>query len=149
MKNTSKQAYKDIHESGYLTKKQKEVYNWIIATGPMTANEINKHTKSTSNHKRLSELKDKGLVMECGSRRDEATHKMVTVWGKTPSGYTPQVTDKKPTKESLEALIAHYRDGHVASAIYNEGYIAGWTACINSLQGAVPVNLIIPEKVWE
>lgn len=149
MKNTSKQAYKDIQESGYLTKKQKEVYNWILATGPMTANEINKHTKSTSNHKRLSELKDKGLIIECGSRFDPDTRKMVTIWGKAPDGYTPRPSNKKPTTASLEALIAHYRDGHVSSAIYNEGYIAGWTACINSIQGAVPVNLVIPPRVWE
>lgn len=149
MKNTSKQSYKECKESGYMTAKQTEVYNILKACGPLTANEINQTTKSTSNHKRLSELQDKGLVMDCGSRYDQDTRKMVTVWQIAPDGYIPPQANKKPTTASLEALIAHYRDGRVSSAIYNEGYIAGWTACINSLQGAVPVNLVIPAKVWE
>lgn len=149
MKNTSKQSYKECKESGYMTKKQKEVYDTLKGYGGLTAAEVNKITKSTSNHKRLSELQDKGLVMTCGERWDEDTRKMVTIWDIAPVGYIPQEQAKKPTKATLEALLALYEDHKIISEHYNNGYISGWTACFNSLQGAVPVRFCVPPKDWE
>lgn len=149
MKDTSKQAYKKCKESGYMTRKQKEVYNWIANTGPMTAAEINKATESTSNHKRLSELADKGLIVEAGERLDRDTRKMATLWAKAPVGHTPRHRAKSPATGLLGAKNCALTDGRIASKHYDSGFINGWTACINSLKGAVPVMYIIPPKVLE
>jgi hypothetical protein len=158
MKETSKQSYKECKESGYMTAKQTEVYNILKACGPLTANEINKTTKSTSNHKRLSELEDKGLVMDCGYRKDEATGKMVMLWSIAPDGYVPHQEAEKPTKATLEALKDRYEYTRRLSKAYDLGYktampiyyLEGWTACVNSLKGAVPASRIIPPfREWE
>ena len=72
MQQTSTDAYHEVLNDGTIAKSQKLVYRYLYAEGPKTGNEINRYFGARHN-RRLSELKERRLVRECGKKKDEVT----------------------------------------------------------------------------
>lgn len=96
IRSTSKKAYKEINESGWVSRKARQVYNKFYESGPMTSAECynaipNRGTDQRGNIRaRVNELFNMGLLKEIGKRRCSITAKTVIVW---------DVTNKLPTKK--------------------------------------------------
>lgn len=93
-RRTSKEAHDRINRTGELGAMQVKVYNALYTSGPLTGRQLNEMLSNTpdnsaSFHKRLSELRKWGVVMEVGERRDSRTGMMNTLW---------DVTDMMPMK---------------------------------------------------
>ena len=87
MKQTSIDSYLKLVESGELTNKQAEAYNYIRLNGPCTGRDI-----PNEGWKRVSELSRKGVIEDVGVRYCGTTRREATLW---------QVCPKKPeTKEN-------------------------------------------------
>lgn len=83
---TSIQTYREIRDSGLLSKRRWEVYDALYEHGPCTANELFKKWKVRSFvtqqniHPRLGELRELGVVAELEKRRCEVTGREAYVW---------------------------------------------------------------------
>lgn len=118
VKETSKQAFQQILESGALGDSQKKVFQAIFELGDATGRELNDALKSQSAHKRLSELEDMGLIRGIRARVCKVTGNDSTAWeitGSMPRKVTP-VVNPTPSKkefevavEKIRGLIAYYK----------------------------------------
>jgi DNA-binding Lrp family transcriptional regulator len=136
-KETSKQAFQQILESGALGDSQKRVFQAIFELGDATGRELNDKLQSQSAHKRLSELEDMGLIRGIRARVCKVTGNDSTAWeitGSMPRAVTPVVNDT-PTKaqigaavNQLRSLIAMYKaQGNMDYAVPEELYrVALW-----------------------
>lgn len=102
VRSTSREAYRDVMDSGYVGRKQKEVYDGLFTYGPATGTELyyamGWHRNPTHSNivTRLGELRELGVVRESGKRECERTGKTAIVW---------DVTDGKPVKPTKPDLI--------------------------------------------
>lgn len=126
MRSTSIAAYHKSVEDGTITKRQREVYNYIKLSGPISGRSLGKAIPGA--WKRLSELKAMGLVTDHKTTKDFVTGKIVHLWEVSNQSVIsiPPQPKRKPYKE-LEAenrrltemlTEALYR----SSAAYDMGY---------------------------
>jgi hypothetical protein len=89
MRETSLSAYGVIKSNGLLSERRFEVYDVLVRKGPMTANEVfvvlNEESKGSINAAsnsaaRFSELRDLGVIKECGVRTCKITGMNVIEW---------------------------------------------------------------------
>jgi len=89
MRETSLETFKMIKESGLLSKRRWQVYEFIFNNGPCSARDVHKAlTKSKGANSstfmsRVTELKEMGALKEVGIRKDSETNQKVTVWDVT------------------------------------------------------------------
>lgn len=93
-RQTSVDVYHQIVEEGLLTHQKALVYVHLFKHGPLTGRELTKAIAApgetaTSYHKRLSELRDLGVVKECPERECAVSGNVALTW---------DVTDALPTK---------------------------------------------------
>lgn len=86
-RQTSIDAYNTIKENGMLAKRRWEVYSILFSHGPMTGNQIIQYVGKIQNtgsiKTRLSELRDRGVVVELGTVKDPITGVTVILWDVT------------------------------------------------------------------
>ena len=117
-RETSKQAFQEILESGALGESQKKVFQAIFELGEATGRELNQHLSSQSAHKRLSELHEMGLIREKKIRECRVTGHDSASWevtGAMPKpvvkhpSTTPSKADFAVAVEKIRGLIAYYK----------------------------------------
>lgn len=88
-RDTSRESYHDILESGLLGKKREVLYASIALHPNLTANEHFKHLKNTgrlrgefdsNTHARFTELRDMGCIQESGRRHCSTTGRLAITW---------------------------------------------------------------------
>ena len=122
---TSKLAYRELKESGYMPNKQFQVYNQISFYGPQTDEELEavfgKHA-----HKRRVELVAANKLKRGAPTKSPITGKIAYKWELTCQGEIPGLIDKKPTRAQLIAKIAAMELGRDSSALYDAAYAKGY-----------------------
>jgi hypothetical protein len=117
MKQTSLEAYADIQASGQLGKVQKLVYQSILMDGPATGREINERLGGQGYHKRLSELKREGWIIEIEPRKCKVTGRKATVWA-LGHGVKPGKSNGKSRDQKVEAtaldVMEYYNTKQIA-----------------------------------
>lgn len=110
-RTTSAEAYRHIQESGILGRRQKEVYDILYHSGPLTYNQVYEVLKEKYggrwtgiNSSRLTELRDMGAIKEVGTAQDEFSKMKVILWD-----VTDQQPVKPPAKETKEQIITALR----------------------------------------
>jgi hypothetical protein len=97
MRNTSIEVYKQIKESGLLSKLRFEVYEKIFKYGPITQGEMwNEHFPKRQRHDvgpRFAELEARGVIECVGERPCNVTGRLAMIW---------DVTSKLPTEPKKE-----------------------------------------------
>lgn len=109
VRRTSRDTYNHVMASGIVGKRRKEAYALLYEHGPMTAQELQLIATTPGLCKRLSELRDMGLVLEQGERPCAVTTRNAIVWDVTnalPTG--PYVRPAKPN--SIEALLTRIEE---------------------------------------
>lgn len=105
-RTTSAKAFREETENGNITRKQKEVWDWLKLHGPATGRKVS--AAIPGGHKRLAELQRKGYVAEFSRVTDRATGKTAIEWGACAPEqsllFAPKV--RKPTRKQLEAELA-------------------------------------------
>lgn len=92
IRQTSIEAYQTIKENGLLSKRRMEVYEELYKNGPLTPKQISVSLKGHPNFgywKRLSELREMGIVSEVGKVECPYTKQTVILW---------DVNDRLPEK---------------------------------------------------
>lgn len=114
MRETSEYAYLQIKEEGLLSKMRLQVYEYLYFNGPATGTEINLDMRGIEGrdnyHKRLSELRDLGVVKEVGKRKCRVTGRQAIEWDVTnelPEKSKPRTV--KPRDEHLREALADMR----------------------------------------
>ena len=81
VRETSAAAYHEIVESGLLSKRRLQVYEYLYRNGPCTARQVSEGVPG--GWKRLGELRDLGVVAEIGQTVCGVTAKTVILWDVT------------------------------------------------------------------
>jgi len=113
---TSQKAYKAIRDNGLLSRMRFRVYEQLHNHGPQTGSEVNYSLRCGSGHKRLSELKELGVVEEIGTRPCRITGENAIVWAvndRLPKSLQTTAV-RRPTKKQLAQFLAEMR------AVYRE-----------------------------
>jgi len=90
MRQTSIDAFNAIKESGLLSKRRWQVYEYLYQHGPCSGTRVSR--KVPGGWKRLSELQERGLAKEVGQTRSKFTGHKVILWdvtGKTDARELP------------------------------------------------------------
>lgn len=98
VRETSLKAYRAILNSGLLSKMRMVVYKWLYHHGPATAGVVESEMGSKDAHKRLSELRDRGVVKELGATNCPISGKEVILW---------DVTSKLPRKLKKHRVVKY------------------------------------------
>lgn len=124
MRQTSAEAYREIQEKGLLSKMRFRAYEILYKWGPLTAAQVCGHAQELYGsgsyrdfHKRLSELRDAGVIYEMGETTCPTTGRHVILWDVTsnlPSNAKAR-DNVEPTRTDLinalcgqlEMMIAH------------------------------------------
>lgn len=105
-RETSKEAYTKIKDSGLLSKRKWQVYDHVFVHGPVIARDVWKkiapETSTGSICTRLSELREMGVVKEVGTKVDQATGMTVIEWDVTAN--LPRKLQKKKTVEDIRLI---------------------------------------------
>lgn len=84
---TSREAYRQLTESGAIKGKQAEILGCVVERGPATAAEVLEGTPHDRNRNlaraRFTELQDRGLIIEVGARKCKITGRTALVWEAT------------------------------------------------------------------
>lgn len=112
---TSIKSYEEIVETGWLGKAQEFVFNYLYHHGPATGAEGDHSTHSVGGHfhKRLSELRDMGVVEEVGTCKCPVTGKDAVLWditGRAPTGPYKRVNKRDQEMEELRQLVAKLQE---------------------------------------
>lgn len=119
VRQTSIDCYNQIKAEGLLSKLRLKVYNWLYENGPATASEITTGLADGSqNHgcftTRLSELRNQGVVKECGLVISKTTGRKVIEWDVTDQLPVKPVKTKSAkelrTREALDGLALLHKD---------------------------------------
>ena len=104
MRTTSIDAYNAVVKSGFVNRSRLKVYDTLFHHGPLTQSETEAEIalttgsqRTTSYHKRFSELERLGLIKSVGVRQCRVTHREVMTWDVTPNAPSqpvPQVSWK-------------------------------------------------------
>jgi hypothetical protein len=113
MRWTSEEAYRQIRDEGLLSKTRFLVYEYLRFNGPATGQEINDCLSGTSGgvkgyHKRLSELRDLGVVEEYAIRKCRVTGRQAIAWRVTDA--IPNIEKTRRAKPGIAALRAALAD---------------------------------------
>ncbi len=121
-RQTSIAAYHAIIADGSIGRQQTGIYRKLYSDGPLTANECllkidadrisngNAGVNYSGARNRFGELRDRGVVAECGTRTCTVTHRKVIVWDVTCN--LPRELPKlapKPKPEQLAAAAVQLR----------------------------------------
>lgn len=108
---TSTAAYIDILQSGELGETQRRVLKLLMDNGPMTGSEVNSALRSSSGHKRLSELEDKGVIHAGAPRICLVTGREAIAWHVT--GRMPQPSSQAvslvPNRKQIGSAVDEIR----------------------------------------
>jgi hypothetical protein len=96
MRQTSVEAFNKIKETGLLSKRRWQVYEWLYYHGPATARQVSNAIAGA--WKRVSELEQVGLVAETGKTKCSHTGQTVTLW---------DVTAALPVKPEKQAKVCN------------------------------------------
>lgn len=114
VRDTSKEAYKAVMESGYVGKKQKEIYSALYDHGPVTGGELHYRMNLSRNPShsnvvtRLGELREIGIVRELPKRTCSVSGHQAYLW---------DVTSRHPEKPArFDRIKCPHCDGR--------GYVA-------------------------
>lgn len=111
-RDTSIQAYRQIQAEGLLSERRFEAYKFIYEHGPLTANEMmykakelrmRTHIHMESLSKRLSELRDLGVIQEIGTKKCSISGRECIVWDVT-SNLPVKPKKKKTSKQIIKEL---------------------------------------------
>lgn len=86
IRDTSRETYRNIIESGLLSERKEQVYKIVYEYGPMTGEQVSRKARelfglngtSESIRNRLTELRDMGVLQEKGTTMAGSGH--VIVW---------------------------------------------------------------------
>lgn len=112
MRQTSIQCYHQIKQEGLLSKRRIQVLESLLAIGPCTAGELERHINKNFNvrggWKQLSILRDQGVVKELGTRACGVTGRNVIEWDMTGNLPVKPKKTKKPSgfDKSIDYLLA-------------------------------------------
>ena len=130
VRDTSIQAYREIEESGLLSRRRFQVYQWLYRNGPATAMAVARglapeNTNHASYTPRVTELRNRGVVVEVGVGVDLVSGKSAILWDVNSN--LPVTPEKKKTKvEVLEEEIASLKAqllearGEIAASLNRE-----------------------------
>ena len=107
VRHTSRLTYDNIKASGMLSKRRFEVYQTLFFVGPKTAKEIDQCHRKTGAWKRLSELRELGVVQEVGTTICPVTKQRVILWDTTnnyPRAGGLRTTRKPSSRQTIKAL---------------------------------------------
>jgi len=109
-RNTSLMAYHQIIDGGLLKRQSAEVYAHLFTHGPLTGRELDARLARvgetrTSYHKRLSELRDCGVLAEVGERRCQVSGELAIIWDVTDA-LPVQPAKRLTLREQLDAARA-------------------------------------------
>jgi len=118
IRQTSINCYNEIKRDGLLSKRRLETFVAIMKIAPCTASEvqhsINYHNGGRDCMKRISELRDRGVVYEVRTRKCRITGKNVIEWDltdKLPIDFkNPNKSKKQKQNEALESLRELYKN---------------------------------------
>ena len=118
IRQTSINCYNEIKRDGLLSKRRLETFVAIMKIAPCTASEvqhsINYHKGGRDCMKRISELRDRGVVYEVRTRKCRITGKNVIEWDltdKLPIDFkNPNKSKKQKKNEALESLRELYKN---------------------------------------
>src|SRR5687768_17187748 len=97
VRKTSAEAYHVERLQGTLGERQYEVLCALLAKGPTTGAELNVALGFAA-HKRLSELRDMGLVREITRSKCQITRKKAIIWEAVPNAHPRREHASKPVK---------------------------------------------------
>ncbi len=102
VRETSRLAYEAICDSGEITGRRLEALRCVYAYGPATAHEMFRAPGELGLWKRLSELRDRGMIWESGQRRCRITGRVAIVWASTgrvkPLGVEDDASKPQPCR---------------------------------------------------
>jgi hypothetical protein len=87
---TSIASYRDAQRSGLIGQRQMQVLEFVVANEPCSQGDVGRHfaDASSSFQPRFRELEDAGLIEQRGTKRDDATGRIVKAYvatGKIPT----------------------------------------------------------------
>jgi hypothetical protein len=108
-RDTSINAYNAIINDGLLKKQQMSVYKAVFRLKNVTGHEVDEYMGTQDAHKRLSEIRDKGVIMENGQKLCRVTSRNVIAWAVT--GDLPIITKQKEEMNDLREKEASLVQG--------------------------------------
>tara|TARA_R110000751_G_scaffold14419_2_gene46705 strand:- start:291 stop:707 length:417 start_codon:yes stop_codon:yes gene_type:complete len=117
-RQTSIDCYNEIKNSGLLSKRRLETFEAIMKISPCTASEV-QHSINYNNGgrdcmKRISELRDRGVIYEKDARPCKVTGRNVIEWDltdKLPIDFkSPNKTKKQRVDDALNSLRVLYKN---------------------------------------
>jgi len=130
-RQTSAQAYQKIKDDGLLSRVRLKVYVWLYQNGPATAGVVGEGIDYNRNNTatRLSELRDLGVVRECGTQKDPTTDMEVILW---------DVTDQLPVAKLIRKSATRSRKQLLAEIEYLKDLLRRALTRIEELKAKVP-----------
>lgn len=117
-RETSREAYHKVMESGLVGRRQKQVYVILYDHGPLPGSQVanrfydeyGKTARSETVRNRITELRDKGVVREVGYVIDTTTNMRVILWDVTDNGPVRPTKKISRTREiiMLRAALKRY-----------------------------------------
>ena len=76
---TSLESHRKAQRSGLIGQRQMQVLEFVMANGPCSQGDVGRHfaDASSSFQPRFRELENAGLIAQCGTKRDDATGRIV------------------------------------------------------------------------
>jgi len=112
-RQTSVEAYRAVRDCGWIAKTQKQIYEVVYESGPMTSGECfwemhgGKPQRAISQSRaRFTELREMGLLAEVGKRECAVTGRRVILWDVTTKA---PVKRRNSTKAKLKRQIKETR----------------------------------------
>lgn len=111
VRRTSLDAYNEIKRNGLLSKRRLEVYEIIFENQPITGSQVSTifkrqsglNTNSENVRNRITELKEAGVVEECGYTVDPVTN--MTVLNFKTTNELPKKLVRKATKREKKDVV--------------------------------------------
>ena len=122
-RQTSIDCYNEIKNSGLLSKRRFETFEAIIKIAPCTASEV-QHSINYNNGgrdcmKRISELRDRGVIYEVKTRKCSITGRNVIEWDltdKLPVEIKSYIKTKKHrVNDALNSLRVLYKNKDIST----------------------------------
>lgn len=112
-RQTSIDCYNEIKKNGLLSKRRLQTLEVLMKIAPCTASEVQNSMDYNNGGrdcmKRLSELRDRGVIYEVRNRECTVTKKNVIEWDLTDK-LPGKVVNKKPTKkEKIKEVLTKVR----------------------------------------
>ncbi len=124
-RETSAEAYRIIEKNGLLSRRRKQVYDYLYVNGPCTAKQITSSLQKGDENSggyttRLSELRRMGALKEVGTTECPSTGHNVILWDVTGAIPVPFKKDKTKLEKSrslLREAYSHLDDSDLRESI--------------------------------